>query len=501
MNRLEEIKEVIKNFIYESEQVKMQISEIENKRTGLSQKRNEIKCDNYQCNVFEIDELGKEISQLGNESQKLQNKLDFKYNEIKRIVNLTIDNLITEEIRKVRKIEEEKKEIEEKILLQKEKNQKYELQKQEFYERFGRMPEVSENSLKEDELQAKQDALYKERIIEIEKNIVNTEEELVELASIKKDFKDKNWSNIIEKQDVEQEIQTEEEAIVLPLMSEEFQVEEMEPIEYLEVAAFEPIEKTELGEIDVESFNKTEEINENVEEKEVDEIEKLARAIVEEIAAEQTKDLNINNTFDEVTALKNEPAQEDVQASTENISILDIIAKVEDGEIVYKAQISNGEEIKVYPTLEATNILLNDREYREAINGLLFDYAIDEDKILDNSVINKIDPTVCEILERFSQKYNCDEGDLIYNYAMSFSQRNYDEIEYIIPITYNLSYLKYTNLSKKEKSVIKKICSNALENGYVDIIGTITAFDKIKYMLKRLFNINSIKALPDGKYE
>ena len=287
-------------------------------------------------------------------------------------------------------------------------------------------------------------------------------------------------------------------------MSEEFQVEELDTIENMGVESFEPVEKFEIGEIDIDPVNNIEKVvkyNNNNKGNEEDEIEKLARAIVEEIVAEQTRDLNISNNSNEIKSLRDEQVKESIQADIEDVNILDIVAKIEDGEIVYKAHISNGEEIKVYPTLEATNIILNDKEYREAINSFLMDYITDEYKVLDNSVIKKIDPTICEIIERFSQKYNFDEGDLMYNYAMSFSKHSYFETENTIPITYNLSYLKYTNLSKIEKNVIRKICKNSINNKSVDIIGTITGFDKIRYMFKKLFNINSIKALTDGKYE
>ena len=497
MNRVEEIKEVRENFEKESKQSKMQISEIEEQRTKLAKKRNAIKQENSKNNFVEISRLGKKISELGNESQRLQNKLDIKFNEIKRIVNLTIDNLVTEEIRKVRKIEEEQKEIEEKILEIKEKNARYEFQKSEFYKRFGRMPEVSENSRKEDESQAKQISLYKKRSNEIEKSIVNTENELVELASIKRNFRNENWSSIIEKQEVVKEVN--EESIILPLMEEEFQVEETEPIEYIDVKKFEPIEKVEIGEIEIETPNKIEEIED---EKQVDEIERLARAIVEEIVAEQTKELKINNIEEKEIIEKEEISTEkEPETSSKDIVLLNIIAKVEDGEIVYKAQINNGEEIKVYPTLEVKNVLLNDREYREEIKEFLISYATTQHKMFDSRVTKKIDPTVCQILEKFAKKYNLDEKCLVYDYAMSFSKNGLGIMNSVVPITYNLSYLKNTNLSKKERSVITKICKKALENENVDIIGGITGFDKIRYMFKKLFNINSIKALNDGKYE
>lgn len=545
MNGLEEIQKIIKNFVNESKQVKKQISEIESKRTQLAQERNEKKNANTSDCGAEISVLGKQISELGNQSQELQNKLDLKFNEMKRLVNLTIDNLITEGIRKVRKIDEERQELENKILLQEERDTKYEMQKQEFYERFGRMPELSEKAKKEDEIQDKQCLTYQAGIKELENLIVGMEVKLAELATVKRNFKNRNWSDIIGSENLE------EEAIVLPLMEEEIQIEELEPIEYVKVEEFEPIEEIEIEELNVEPFDieeieeqettknsesieiveefeeqepivnveQVEKIEPVIEQKQVDEVEELAKAIVEEIIAEQTKDLNINKVEEQQEIIKQaeeetdtveqeiitfEEKEKEEKVNTpvfeEKVTLSNIIAKIEDGEIVYKVQVSNGEEFKVYPTLETRNILLNDKECREEIKEILINYAVAEYRLLDNKVINKIDPTVCEVLERFANKYNYDARYLIYNYAMSFSKNGENEIDIAIPITYNFSYLKGTNLSKKEKKVISKICKNALKNEKVDIIGSVKGFSRIKYVLKRLFAANNTNALPEGKY-
>lgn len=548
MNGLEEIQKIIKNFVNESKQVKKQISEIESKRTQLAQERNEKKNANTSDCGAEISVLGKQISELGNQSQELQNKLDLKFNEMKRLVNLTIDNLITEGIRKVRKIDEERQELENKILLQEERDTKYEMQKQEFYERFGRMPELSEKAKKEDEIQDKQCLTYQAGIKELENLIVGMEVKLAELATVKRNFKNRNWSDIIGSENLE------EEAIVLPLMEEEIQIEELEPIEYVKVEEFEPIEEIEIEELNVEPFDieeieeqettknsesieiveefeeqepivnveQVEKIEPVIEQKQVDEVEELAKAIVEEIIAEQTKDLNIDKVEEqqeekqeikqaeeqtetveqEIITFEEKEKEENVNTPVfeEKVTLSNIIAKIEDGEIVYKVQVSNGEEFKVYPTLETRNILLNDKECREEIKEILINYAVAEYRLLDNKVINKIDPTVCEVLERFANKYNYDARYLIYNYAMSFSKNGENEIDIAIPITYNFSYLKGTNLSKKEKKVISKICKNALKNEKVDIIGSVKGFSRIKYVLKRLFAANNTNALPEGKY-
>ena len=83
---------------------------------------------------------------------------------------------------------------------------------------------------------------------------------------------------------------------------------------------------------------------------------------------------------------------------------------------------------------------------------------------------------------------------------MAFSKNGENEVDIAIPITYNFSYLNGTNLSKKEKKIISKICKNALKNEKVDIIGTVTGFGKIKYIFRRLFVANNANTLPEGKY-
>ena len=54
---------------------------------------------------------------------------------MKTQINLVIDNLIAEGIRGIRRINEEIQELEKSIADQKERNEKYQLQKQEFYEK------------------------------------------------------------------------------------------------------------------------------------------------------------------------------------------------------------------------------------------------------------------------------------------------------------------------------------------------------------------------------
>ena len=531
----EEIEKIVKNFLDESEQVKKQISEIENKRTELAQERNEKKRTNINRYMVEINVLGNQISKLGNQSQELQNRLNNKFNEVKNLVNLTIDNLISEGIRKIRKIDEERQELEDKISLQKEREIKYEMQKQEFYNRFGRMPELSENAKKEDEIQDKQCQRYRSRLEEVKEIINNYEIEIAELIHIKKETQRGNWSNII----IEENTEIKYEEIEIP----EFIVEELEPIENITVKEFEQIEEFNIQEIEIEDFGPIEELNveefkeneeydieqlfkelfkeennqeeientqtieENAEEKEIDKIEELAKAIVEKIVEEQTKDFEFGNVEkqeidaeQEIISFEETEERKGEKITESKPSLISIIGKIEDGNIVYKAQISNGEEIKIYPTkLNSGNALLNYNQKRKEIREMLAEYIFLENKIFDKKVSNKIDTIICEILNEFAKKYNYDVRELIYNYAMSFS-KYIDISEEIVPITYNFSYLNTTNLRNTEKRTIAKICKNANSNIQIDVIGNISNFSKIKYILKRLFMTNSIEKLPEGKY-
>ena len=111
MNKFEEIQEIIKNFIYEKQQMRREIAKIERQRTQLAKERNEKKTNAKTMKVVaEISELGKRITELGNQSQELQNKLDSRYLEVRGQVNTHINNLIAQGISEIRKHEEIKKE-------------------------------------------------------------------------------------------------------------------------------------------------------------------------------------------------------------------------------------------------------------------------------------------------------------------------------------------------------------------------------------------------------
>ena len=677
MNRLEEIQEMINNFIYEKQQMRQEITELETMRNKIAQHRNEIKFVNgkrddafAQNAKAEIVELGKQIAELGNQSQELQNKLNSRYIEVKKQVNIRIDNLISEGIREIRKIEEQKRDLEDRISSYEARKAKYEVQRQEFLTRFGRMPELSADAEKDMELQEQEYLHNKEIIAPLNERIENKEEELSELAKNKRAFKNSNWhfiikdeskeENIIENVEIQkinpiaqttneedaaedddaqneidalltaveevispldsesitEEVQnvkpTEEEAITLPLMDnieekvktdfvvsdtennniqeieenlfEDVKIENIEPLEEVEVEYIEPLEEINLEdiqpieEISLEDIQPIQEIKieetEPIEEVKIEEISAPEDIVlediqpIEEIKIEETEIKNIEpeeikveniqtveteqenenvqeikeekvveaNSFEtenkeqtiELDTLENIQNMEEHEDNNKNsveaeeeiityedslektrelptldgkVTLMNITAKFEEKELVYKAQLSNGKELNIYPRKQKTgNLILKYKENIEEIKEILINYAVAEYRALDKKVIKKIDPIICETLITFAKQYNYDAQSLIYNYAMSFSKYEECEIDTLPNITYNVSYMEGTNLNKKEKEILAKICKNAKKNEKIDIVGCNTGFSKIRYILKRTFNTNNANALPEGKY-
>jgi hypothetical protein len=603
MNRL---RECVKKFIYEKQQIKDEITKIEEERNVIAQQRNGEKfnknfntADTFRVEA-EINELGRKIAELGNRSQKLQNELDFKYIQVKNEINLEIDGLIFEEMQKIRDIQEEKEEVQEEIERQKNRALKFEQQKQEFYARFGREPELSENSLRENKSQEEKCEKNKARIIELEEEITKLQDKISHLAQSKRKFKNGNFSNILNEIDIEEKAEKEpEESIVLPftenveeiiaeeetdkkenvekvleefepieeieteeIETEEIEIEEFEPIEEIKIEEFEPIEEIEIEdfepieeikieefkpieELKVEEFKPVEEIAEEAKEEKIEkkgfeqihkieendnieeavDLEDMMENYVkqmknEEIKQEATMEIKseevpeLQEEMPEAIVEKPEIKEEPVAVAVEEqetreepvnfgerVTLINIIAKIENGEIVYKAELSNGNTISVHPSREDEGkILERDKENRNEIKEILINYSIAEYRILDKKVIKKVDPVVCELLVRFAKKYNYDAQSLIYSYAMTFSKNDEAEIDSIPQIVYNLYFGKETKVTKKEKDVLLKICKNARKNEKVEIIGYNTGLSRIKYIFKRTLNVNDANALPEGKY-
>ena len=539
MNSLEEIQKTIENFAEESKQTKQQIAQIEKKRAHLAHERNGMKKHNAASWSVEINVLGNQITELGNQSQELQNKLDAKYNEVKKVVNLMVDNQVAENIRKINKLDEEIQELETNIFEQDEIRAKYEAQKQEFYERFGRIPELSENAVEEEKIQEQKCEQAKGKIECAQEIIGGIKEEIASFIDVKQDFKNKNWSKFI-KEDVE----------ILPFGLEETEVEEFEPMEELVVEKVEPLEELEIESF-IENATKENKIREfkifgtQAEEKDLQrawdfesyseeipetedifnlseikqpasvikeakvqpqveyDIEKIAQAIIDEIVSKQAQvaqNITEQPKEEEIIAFEETNSVENVEPVFEGkIAIENIIVKIENDEIVYKAQINNGDEIRVYPVKSTSwNMFLDDKEKRKEIKEKIINYSVAQYKAFDKNVIKKIDPSVCEVFEQFAEKYGYDESELIYNYAMSYS--NSVESDEIPAITYNFSYLESLRLSKQEKRVVDRICKEARKNMYIDVIGNLGGFSKIKFLLKKIFASNKGDVLPEAKY-
>ena len=539
MNGLEEIQKTIENFAEESKQTKQQIAQIEKKRAHLAHERNEMKKHNAASWSVEINVLGNQITELGNQSQELQNKLDAKYIEVKKVVNLMVDNQVAENIRKINKLDEEVQELENNISAQAEIKAKYEAQKQEFYERFGRVPQLSQNAIEEENEQEKQYEQNISKIVSAQESINSIKEEIASFIDVKQDFKNKNWLKFIN-----------EEVEVLPFSVEDIEVEEFEPVEELVVEKIEPLEElviepfeektvkenkirefktfgTQAEEKDLqrawdfasysEEIPETEDIfnlseikqpasviKEAKAQSQVEyDIEKIAQAIIDEIVSKQAQ--TVQNVVEqpkeeEIIAFEETNDTENVESVFEGkIAIENIIVKIENDEIIYKAQINNGDEIKVYPVKSTSwNMFLDDKEKRKEIKEKIINYSVTQYKAFDKNVIKKIDPSVCEVFEQFAEKYGYDESGLIYNYAMSYS--NSVESDEIPAITYNFSYLESLRLSKQEKRVVDRICKEARKNMYIDVIGNLGGFAKIKFLFKKIFASNKENALPETKY-
>lgn len=596
MNKLVEIQELIKKFIYEKQQTQKEITTIEEKRNVLARERNnlinenngEIYSEEVQVRIFA---LGNQIKELGNQSQEIQNKLDRKYLDIKDEVTCKIN----ENISKIMTVIHERKEkilgIQERIKEKENRDARYTKQKEEFYKRFGRIPVLSENAMKENEMQEEEYRKNRLLVEQLDNEIKVQEEEESKLIRIANDLKKGKWEKYIEnnkeqanvanlyKQEIrdsyaqkiaeevinpivesiveqnmviENKKEIEEESIILPFAEEkkgntlketdlgntqifeklnldelqpleEISVEEIKPLEEINIEEIGPIDEVNIGEINLSDEITGEKIN-PLEEIDVEEIMPLVKLEKEletdcedfskqetEVQQEKTLEELLNEKEEHIEnkiigdIITSESEQEDNQKIEnyfgEKVKLLNINVKFEDGEVVYKAQVNNGDCIKLYPRkVQAGNILLKDKENREELKQILINYAIAEYRMLDKKVIKKIDPSICEVLVRFSKKYNYNVQSLIYNYAMSFSKSYESDMENIPNIIYNFAYLKETNLDKKEKKIIAQIYKNARKNNKIDIIGDNVGIKKVKYILKRILTINDTNALPEGKY-
>lgn len=427
---MEELINELDIFVNEKAVLSAQIRDIESKRNELAKERNTKKAQNKINNDedvwSEVNCLGKQISDLGNQSQWFQNQINSKLLRVREQAFIEIDNLIAESVRKSRIISEQ---IEE---------NRDNLDPEEIYELTDNINEIGQSMAR---------IMFAKRLIKHNQivDVIN----LFSTTEIEESQEQSEQINeIIEKQEIENKEENEQ----VQLINEELK----------------PIEEIDIDPVLTDYYNNINEITKNLE-KEI-------------ITLEETEENQLVNTnTEEPTTIKN------------------IVVKVENGELIYKAELSNETTIKIYPIKE--KILEKEKFERETWKRELIEYSAKNYRNLRNIAIKKMDPIVCEILDRYAVQYDMDSQNLVYNYVMSFSSIDDYDSDILPAITYNLSYINEAKISKKEIKSLQKIVKNSTQNALVDIIGNVTLSEKIKCFMKKIFNISSANILPEGNKE
>lgn len=427
---MEELINELDIFVNEKAILSAQIRDIESKRNELAKERNTKKAQNKIKNDeevwSEVNCLGKQISDLGNQSQWFQNQINSKLLNVREQSFVEIDNLIAESVRKSRIISEQ---IEE---------NRDNLEPEEIYELTESINEIGQEMAR---IMFAKRLIKHNQIIDVINLFSTTETE-------ESQEQDEQIDEILESQKIENTNENEQ----VQLINEELK----------------PIEEIAIDPVLTDYYNNINEITKNLE-KEI-------------ITLEETEENQLVNTnTEEPTTIKN------------------IVVKVENGELIYKAELSNETTIKIYPIKE--KILEKEKFERETWKRELIEYSAKNYRNLRNIAIKKMDPIVCEILDRYAVQYDMDSQNLVYNYVMSFSSIDDYDSDILPAITYNLSYINEAKISKKEIKILQKIVKNSTQNALVDIIGNVTLSEKIKCFMKKIFNISSANILPEGNKE
>jgi len=365
---MEELINELDIFVNEKAVLSAQIRDIESKRNELAKERNTKKAQNKINNDedvwSEVNCLGKQISDLGNQSQWFQNQINSKLLRVREQAFIEIDNLIAESVRKSRIISEQ---IEE---------NRDNLDPEEIYELTDNINEIGQSMAR---------IMFAKRLIKHNQivDVIN----LFSTTEIEESQEQSEQINeIIEKQEIENKEENEQ----VQLINEELK----------------PIEEIAIDPVLTDYYNNINEITKNLE-KEI-------------ITLEETEENQLVNTnTEEPTTIKN------------------IVVKVENGELIYKAELSNETTIKIYPIKE--KILEKEKFERETWKRELIEYSAKNYRNLRNIAIKKMDPIVCEILDRYAVQYDMDSQNLVYNYVMSFSSIDDYDSDILPAITYNLS--------------------------------------------------------------
>ncbi len=434
---MEELINELDIFVNEKAVLNAQIRDIENKRNELAKERNTKKAQNKIKNDEEIwsevNCLGKQISDLGNQSQWFQNQINSKLLRVREQAFIEIDNLIAESVRKSRIISEQ---IEE---------NRDNLDPEEIYELTDNINEIGQSMAR---------IMFAKRLIKHNQIV-----DVINLFSITETEDSQEQSEQINEIIEKQEIENKEEKEQVQLINEELK----------------PIEEIAVDPTLTDYYNNINEIT----------------RILEKHFAKEQEIITFENNNEEI--IENENHEE------EPVSIENIVVKIEDNELVYKAELSNKKTMKIYPVKE--KLLEKEKFERETWKRELIEFSANTYRNFRNVVVKKMDPIVCEILDRFAVQYDVDSQNLVYNYVMSFSKIDEYDSDILPAITYNLSYINEAKISKKEIKTLQKIVKNSTQNALVDIIGNVTMTEKIKCFMKKIFNISSANILPEGNKE
>ena len=434
---MEELINELDIFVNEKAVLSAQIRDIENKRNELAKERNTKKAQNKIKNDeevwSEVNCLGKQISDLGNQSQWFQNQINSKLLNVREQSFVEIDNLIAESVRKSRIISEQ---IEE---------NRDNLEPEEIYELTESINEIGQEMAR---------IMFAKRLIK-HNQIVDVINLFSATETEESQEQDEQIDEILESQEIENTNENEQ----VQLINEELK----------------PIEEIAVDPTLTDYYNN---------------INEITRILERHFAKEQEI-----ITFED----NDEKIIEPENIEEEPISIKNIVVKVEENELVYKAELSNKKTIKIYPIKE--KLLEKEKFERETWKRELIEYSASSYRNLRNMAIRKMDPIVCEILDRFAVQYDVDSQNLVYNYVMSFSSIDEYDSDILPAITYNLSYINEAKISKKEIRTLQKIVKNSTQNALVDIIGNVTLSEKIKCFMKKIFNISSANILPEGNKE
>lgn len=427
---MEELINELDIFVNEKAVLSAQIRDIESKRNELAKERNTKKAQNKINNDedvwSEVNCLGKQISDLGNQSQWFQNQINSKLLRVREQAFIEIDNLIAESVRKSRIISEQ---IEE---------NRDNLDPEEIYELTESINEIGQEMAR---------IMFAKRLIK-HNQIIDVINLFSATETEESQEQDEQIDEILESQEIENKNENEQ----VQLINEELK----------------PIEEIAIDPVLTDYYNNINEITKNLE-KEIITLE------------ESEENQLVNTNTEEPTTIKN------------------IVVKVENGELIYKAELSNETTIKIYPIKE--KILEKEKFERETWKRELIEYSAKNYRNLRNIAIKKMDPIVCEILDRYAVQYDMDSQNLVYNYVMSFSSIDDYDSDILPAITYNLSYINEAKISKKEIKILQKIVKNSTQNALVDIIGNVTLLEKIKCFMKKIFNISSANILPEENKE